>query len=286
MNAPKGIPEMCSGPSDVVAELRALRTEMQAALSTMRTFAADLLLAQRISDRRHIVKATTQIYSQNYEDAIIAEIYSRIGERSRVFVEIGVQTGVECNTRALLERGWTGVWIDGNAQSLEIARANMAPYVQSGTLKIVPHLVTRENIQSIICDHIGSSTIDLLSVDVDYNTSHIWRAIESPHRVACIEYNAAHPPSVEWEVAYDPTAAWDRTNYFGASLKTLETIGNAKGLALVGCDFHGVNAFFVSRKLVRDQFLKPFTAERHFEPPRYALVGRRGHPPRARAVKT
>jgi hypothetical protein len=99
---------MSSELIDVVAELRALHDEIRASLSMVRTLATDLLLQERSRDPRHIVQAATHIYSQNYEDAIIAEIYSRIGETTRVFVEVGVDSGVECNTRALLERGWTG----------------------------------------------------------------------------------------------------------------------------------------------------------------------------------
>jgi hypothetical protein len=65
---------------------------------------------------------------------------------------------------------------------------------------------------------------------------------------------------------------WDGTNRFGASLKTLERIGREKRLALIGCDFRGVNAFFVGETECGDKFLRPYTAEQHFEPPRYALV--------------
>ncbi len=77
---------------------------------------------------------------------------------------------------------------------------------------------------------------------------------------------------------------WDGTSRYGACLKTLERIGLDKGLALVGCDFHGVNAFFVKANECGDKFLTPYTAEKHFEPPRYALVGHRGHPANPKAV--
>lgn len=258
-------------------ELAAARHELQVIRAQNAILATDLLFAHHSRDAKHVARHASHAYSQNYEDAIIAEIYSRIGLQSRVFVEIGVETGVECNTRALLECGWSGVWIDGNAGALEVARSNMAPYVESGRLKLVTALVTRENIQEIIDSQLGQTPIDFLSVDVDYNTSHIWRAIKSASRVSCIEYNASFPPPMEWEVPYDPAAAWDGTNQFGASLKTLEHIGREKGQALVGCDFHGVNAFFVAEGECGDKFLAHFTADQHFEPPRYALVGHRGH---------
>jgi hypothetical protein len=271
---------------EALSEIRAMRHELLASYAATRLFAADLLFAQQHRDCRHIVQVATHAYSQNYEDAIIAEIYKRIGERSRVFVEIGIETGAECNTRALLESGWTGVWIDANTAAVAVAKSNMAPFVEGGTLKIIEAAVTKENVHEIISKHINNAEIDFLSVDVDYNTSHVWRAMAHSARVSCIEYNAAFPPTVEWEVAYDPAAMWDGTNRFGASLKTLELLGREKGVALVGCDFHGVNAFFVAESECEDRFLAPFTAERHFEPPRYALGAHRGHPANSKAAIT
>jgi hypothetical protein len=38
----------------------------------------------------------------------------------------------------------------------------------------------------------------------------------------------------------------------------------------VGCDFFGVNAFFVQREY-EGKFTGPFTAANHFEPPRFRL---------------
>jgi hypothetical protein len=48
-------------------------------------------------------------------------------------------------------------------------------------------------------------------------------------------------------------------------------LGNRKGYALVGCNITGANAFFVRRDLVQDRFCARFTAENHYEPPRYSL---------------
>jgi hypothetical protein len=51
------------------------------------------------------------------------------------------------------------------------------------------------------------------------------------------------------------------------------------GYALVGCNFTGVNAFFVREDLCGDRFAQPFTAENHYEPTRYGLAFRSAHPP-------
>ena len=50
-----------------------------------------------------------KLFSQNGEDGILEYIFSRIGATSRQFVEFGVETGVQCNSRYLREHcGWQG----------------------------------------------------------------------------------------------------------------------------------------------------------------------------------
>jgi len=97
-------------------------------------------------------------------------------------------------------------------------------------------------------------------------------------RVVVVEYNASLPPDIDWKVRYDASRGWDGSNNFGASLKAFEILGRDLQYSLVGCDYIGVNAFFVRSDLIADRFSPPFTAENHYEPPRYALWNRRGHP--------
>ncbi|MEO8175007.1 MAG: hypothetical protein ABI581_18065, partial [Sediminibacterium sp.] len=54
--------------------------------------------------------------------------------------------------------------------------------------------------------------------------------------------------------------------------------GMSKGYKLVASSFSGVNAFFVREDLVGDKFTGPFTAENHFESPKYFLYYTPGHP--------
>lgn len=123
------------------------------------------------------------------------------------------------------------------------------------------------------------SEFDLLSLDIDRNTYFVWAALEKFRpRVVVIEYNATFPPDVAWTVDYDAERGWNETMYQGASLKSLEILGRKMGYALVGCDLHGVNAFFVREDLCAEHFATPFTAENHFEPARYWLIRREGHP--------
>jgi hypothetical protein len=106
----------------------------------------------------------------------------------------------------------------------------------------------------------------------------VWKALkEFKPRVIVVEYNAAFPPDMEWAVEYDASRAWNQTCYFGASLKAYERLGSEFGYSLVGCDLSGTNAFFVRKTEQLELFADPFTAENHYEPPRYWSIMRGSH---------
>lgn len=220
-----------------------------------------------------------QVYSQGFEDGYIAEIFSRIEPKSRSFLEIGVENGLQNTTRLLLEQGWSGVWVEGSVENSNQAREIFRPYIESGKLKIITNFATRENINEILdCANV-EKTFDLISIDIDYNTSHIWRALNRTARVYCIEYNSSLPPSIAAEVPYDASGVWDGSNFYGASLKTMEKIGLTKNSSLVGCDIHGLNAYFVVQDECGTHFCDPFTAENHYQYARYSAVTHIGHRP-------
>jgi hypothetical protein len=233
----------------------------------------------RYADPKRLIRAYAQVYSQHCEDGFIAEIFARIGTRKRTFLEIGVEDGQQNTTRFLLEQGWRGIWVEGNATNAEKARATFATYIARGSLQIIAAKVTIENVNKLLDDAGAPAEFDLISVDIDQNTTHVWRALNRRSRVACIEYNASLPPSTPLEVPYDGEASWDGTNWYGGSLKTVEMIGQDKGLSLVGCDPVGVNAYLVSSKEAVGHFCEPFTAENHYELPKYSLTTHIGHRP-------
>lgn len=241
----------------------------------LRLFATD----GRYFDPLNISLHRAQVYSQNYEDGIIAEIYRRIGVRGRTFLEIGVENGLQNNTRFLLEQGWRGTWVDSQRNAAE-ARSLFAKYISAGALQVIGAHLTAENVNEVLEREGVPKKVDFLSFDIDQNTTHVWRKLKCRARVACIEYNASLPPSVDIEAAYDPKASWDGSNWYGGSLKTVENIGRNKAMSLVGCDLLGVNAFLVANdEATSGRFRAPFTAENHYETPKYHLTAHIGHPP-------
>ncbi|MBS7699371.1 MULTISPECIES: hypothetical protein [unclassified Chelatococcus] len=241
----------------------------------MRVVSRDVVNA---SVGRSVLGAKTNIFSQNYEDAILAAIFERVGSGQKRFLEIGVGDGTENNTRLLLELGWRGAWVECDPAAVAAIKHRLADYLADGRLVLVEEAITAETVDEVVGRCGLSGEIDFLSLDIDMNTSHVWRAMALRSRVACLEYNASFPPEIEFEVAYDPSSAWGGSSYFGASLLSLDHIGRQKDMALVGCDLMGINAFFVRRDLAEIHFPGSHAPVDHYQPPRYALAGSRGHP--------
>jgi hypothetical protein len=205
---------------------------------------------------------------------MINEIFRRIGVTNKVFVELGVGDGTQNNTAFLLASGWTGYWIDGDPSF----RPMLDRPDLKGALKGVVSFITRANVEFLLEQLAVPKSFDLLSIDVDQNTYYIWDAIQQyKPRAVVVEYNAAIPAAINWRVVYDEHRSWDATQNFGASLKAFEKLGEKLGYSLVGCDVTGANAFFVQSKLLENHFEPPFTAEQHYQPPRYVLSSRTSH---------
>ncbi len=239
----------------------------------------DLLAQPRYSDPKRLHRFEHQVFSQNGEDGVIAEIFRRIGMTDRYFLEIGVGDGLENNTTFLLSQGWKGCWADGDGSAMAKIWKTFWRPLAKGDLVLRQALVSAENIAGILAELNVPTEFDLFSLDIDRNTYFVWRALKHLRpRVVVMEYNSTFPPDVEWTVEYDPNRIYNCTAYMGASLKAYEKLGAELGYALVGCELGGINAFFVRRDLCGDRFAEPFTAENHYEPPRYFLLRRDGHP--------
>ena len=245
-----------------------------------------LRASQRYQDPKSLIPFGDKVYSQSDEDGIIREIFNRIGVTNKVFIEFGIGNGLENNTLALLFEHWQGLWIDASTQNIVKIRKYFAEIIRNKQLQVMESFITKENINQLISEHIKVNEIDLLSVDIDGNDYHVLNAITCVNpRVIIVEYNAKFTPPILYCMDYNATHAWEKDDCFGVSLKFLEV--NLVQYCLVGCNLSGANAFFVRKDLVQDKFLEPFTAEQHYEPPRYYLSGYfAGHPATYKTLAT
>ena len=239
-----------------------------------------ILSGQKYADPRNIARFRKKVFSQFGQDGMISEILSRLHIRSGTFIEVGVSP-LESNTSYLALLGWKGTWFDPSITEDRQLPLYLQKQISVGHLKVVREYLNLENANNLIQNNTPSQSVDLVSIDIDYNTHHLWSFFCTlKPKVFVIEYNSHIFPPDDWSVPADFTRSWQGDIIYGASLKKLELMGKELGYSLVGCDIAGSDAFFVRNDLLSDQFQPPYTAEMHFEPPRFFLDNRiTGHPP-------
>lgn len=226
----------------------------------VKVLAAKSLIMQ-IAERGNlpdIKEAEFKVFSQFGEDGILQYLIRKtgIGPELRTFVEFGVETYEEANTRFLLVNdNWSGLVIDGSPASISQVRESSI-YWRNG-LTAIAAFIDAENINQLIGDNGFCGEIGLLSIDIDGNDYWVWDRIDVINPIiVVVEYNSVFGPEHAITIPYDPSfirsAAHSSYLYWGASLKALSLVADRKGYALVGSNSAGNNAFFVRRDRLND----------------------------------
>ncbi|MCO6161768.1 hypothetical protein [Flavobacterium sp. NRK F7] len=194
-----------------------------------------------------------QVFSQRGEDGIIQYIINKIEIPNPIFIEFGVETYVESNTRFLLmNNNWSGLVIDGSKKNINFIKNDFIYWKYNVTA--VESFITKDNINSLISNYTKIEDIGLLSVDIDGNDYWVWQAIDTikPRIVIC-EYNSAFGANKKVTVPYKENFVRNKEHfselYFGASLAAFCDLADQKGYDFIGTSSAGVNAYFVRKEL-------------------------------------
>jgi len=205
-------------------------------------------------------------FSQNGEDGLLLGLLDILGleNSSRTYVEFGVESGVQCNTRILRESlGFRGLSMDGGHENMQI--------------NLQQEFITESNIVSLFEKYNVPGDVDVLSVDVDmfdfWILSRILQDGRYRPRIIIVETNPTlcvstykreykRMNSIPLTVAH-PTqtnqTVWDGTRYAGANPKAFQQLGSKYGYDMLYCERCGVNCFLVRRDALpsdcRGQFL-------------------------------
>lgn len=197
--------------------------------------------------------AAFQQLSQNGEDGILLMLFAVLGTRSRIAVEMCVESGIECNSANLVvNHGWSALLFDGDERKLAVGRKfySRVAGVRTCPPRLVRAWITAENANTLIEENGIRGEVDLLSLDLDGVDYWIWNAIAVIQpRVVVLEYNnlwkAEDAVTVPYRAEFAAEFGPDGPEYAGASLAAFQKLGLAKGYRLVGIDPSGVNAFFL-----------------------------------------
>lgn len=220
-----------------------------------------------------------QVFSQRGEDGIIQYIINKIEIPNKIFIEFGVETYNESNTRFLLmNNNWSGLVIDGDFKNIKYIKEDFIYWKYDITA--IQSFITRDNINELISCYTSQKDIGLLSVDIDGNDYWVWESINciNPRIVVC-EYNSVFGPNKKVTVPYKSDFVRSKEHfselYFGASLATFCHLAEQKGYDFIGTSSAGVNAYFV-RKDLSEPFMKYSALEGFNESANRDSKGRKG----------
>lgn len=194
-----------------------------------------------------------QVFSQRGEDGIIQYIINKIEIPNRVFIEFGVETYTESNTRfLLLNNNWSGLVIDGDPKNIKFIKEDFIYWKYDITA--IQSFITKDNINELISSYTDIEDVGLLSVDIDGNDYWVLEAINCiKPRVLICEYNSAFGEEKKLSIPYQSDFVRSKTHYselyFGASLNAFCHLAEKKGYDFIGTTKAGVNAYFVRKDL-------------------------------------
>jgi hypothetical protein len=255
------IPGTLAGASDRVDHL-AHQTEANA-----------LMLGKLLSNQvkalgphRPLRDAEFKVTSQWGDDGIIQYLIANVAIESDSFVEFGVESYAEANTRFLLANdNWRGLVMDGSAAYMAALRDTELYWRHD--LTAVEAFITRDNINGLISAAGFGGPLGILSVDIDGNDYWVWEAIDVVDpSIVIVEYNSVFGARRAVTVPYAPefrrSEAHSSNLYWGASVRALCLLAERKGYVFVGCNSNGNNAYFVKRGLAGN--LRVLTPERGY----------------------
>lgn len=130
------------------------------------------------------------IYSQNGEEGILIEVLKRLKIEKGECVEAGGHNGKYLsNTALLIDKGWTGKFIEADYDLWEQCCKN---WQGNENVKSVCSFVSEANINAFV-----DEDTDVLSLDVDGIDFQIFRAMEAKPKVVIIEIDSSIPPDEE-----------------------------------------------------------------------------------------
>jgi hypothetical protein len=183
------------------------------------------------------------VHSQTGEDGVIEKILQTLPENDQWCVEFGAWDGVYLsNTRNLIENaGYSAVLIEGNETKFAELQQNYGVRKRVITVNAFVGFTRNDGLDAILAGLPIPSDFDFLSIDVDGNDYHIWKAVaEYRPKTVCIEFNPTMATEVRFVQRADPSV-----NH-GTSLLSLVELAQEKDYQLVAV--LPFNAFFVDAK--------------------------------------
>lgn len=204
-------------------------------------------------------------FSQSGGDGIIDFLLSYIKAPNRYFIEIGSSDGLENNSSCLaFAKKYSGLMIEGNPEKSQRAKKYLGRF--NWGVQYINSFVDKENIGLLLKKESLYSNPDFYSQDIDGVDYYIMEAVMNSGfrpKVICVEFNSTYGPSMELTIDYKPDFNYWEAHpshlYFGVSIGGWKKFFKKFNYEFVTVDTNGVDAFFVDRNQLNEDFPKNIT---------------------------
>jgi hypothetical protein len=194
-----------------------------------------------------LVRFNKNYYSQNGEDGILEEIFTRLNIREGWACEFGAWDGkLYSNTFALIERqNWKAVMIEADKKKFIDLMKTVRE--QPNIIPLCKKIHYIDGKGDKLHEVLESTSIpldmDLLSIDIDSHDYHVWKHLEKyDPKVVIIECSGLDEEIIQRE------GAVHKVHYDGSTaFPPLKRLGEEKGYVLV-CDIW--NLIFVKKEFI------------------------------------
>jgi len=190
-----------------------------------------------------LLRYIRKVNSQNGEDGIIEKILEIIPQKSNWCVEFGAWDGIHLsNVHNLIEnKGFLAVLIESDKHKFRKLQANCSQYSNVFAINKLVGFTPIDNLDNILENTSIPRNFDVLSIDIDGNDFHVWKAISNYQpKLVVIEFNPTIPTSIDFVQSAEHSVKQ------GSSLLALVKLGKEKGYELV-CVLK-YNAFFIRKE--------------------------------------
>lgn len=209
-----------------------------------------------------------KVFSQWGDDGIIQFLVRNLAIQNKTFIEFGVESFLEANTRFLMmHNNWRGFVMDGSTKNMNLLQAQR--WFWQYDLRCKDVFIDKDNINFLLKES-GFKNLGLLHIDIDGNDYHILETIDMSWlnpSIIIMEYNSIFGNERAITTTYDKAFVRTQTHYsnliYGASLPALVYLAEKRGYAFVGCNLAGNNAYFIREDLLTDK-VKKVTIEKGY----------------------
>lgn len=205
------------------------------------------------------------VFTYHGEDGLLFNIFSRLGEAPKIFVDIGAGNCAKSNCANLaVNLGWRGLFIDADSRNISIGKSfyNKLNLTKFSPPLFVQEKVTPENINELLKEAHISGEIGLLSIDIDGNDYWIWKAIDIINPMVVIIECRVEFGNRELLTPYSGKANNnDNSNYPGASIPSLCKLAKQKGYSLVSANRQGYNLIFLRNNCIESSNIMELSIE-------------------------